>query len=255
MSRPRSYGCAVLMAGTVLFGACTATDDQTSPPDGVDEVMDETTNVGSMASTETTGTASVVAFAEPDAEDFNKLLASDDDLDSLQIASILNVEETDTNQLLISFEMESHYCFGPRTRIEETDSEITIELRTGRRLGVAPGACTYGIYPYTTLVELDKPIGSRTMTQAEAREPEPASSASPKASTPDIVEETDTGADPALQLIGGFVEDGVEWAISSDTAWRILSYEGVPVEDNSADDPDRISFVVVGDRVVSYEWS
>ena len=37
--------------------------------------------------------------------------------------------------------------------------------------------------------------------------------------------------------------------------WRILSYDGEPVDADGPTDSDRISFVVEWDLIVAYEWS
>lgn len=260
-----------LLACAVVFSGCTGADDQATDPGETSSTS--SSSDGSTETTEMTTADQIIAFAEPDADDFNKLLDSEENLVDPTAATILNVEAMSETGLVLAFEMESHHCFGPRTTVEETDTEILIELRTGQRADVDRAACTYGVYPYTTAVELEHPVGSRTITPAEDREPEQDAAATatddpPSTSTTvddgddaDVevtVPEDDTGpvaGDAADHLLGEYIEDGVEWAIDNGFAWRVASYDGVAETDDTSTDPERLSFVVERDRIVSYDWS
>ena len=319
MSNRRPYRLAVVIAGAGLLASCTSGGE-----------AEETSQTTVEETTESTAEDFVIAYESPTADDFNKLLVSRDDLVGLQQAEILNVEngadtpDGDSSSLVVSFEMESHYCFGVQTNVTESDNELIIEVLTGQLPDVDSSACEYGIYPYTTEVALQAPVGERTITPAEPREPtelaEPdeststggisdsttssdpdassgdttsggetgagdtttgdtttgdtgtgdtTASTSPESTTEQPTDETtvttvitppneQSGAAPvpgASNLIGMYVEDGVEWALDNGLEWRVLSFDGVPFAEASPNNPERISFVVEADIIVSLEWS
>jgi len=275
-----------LAAGALLVAACTSDGSESATPD---------TEQGSVVDTGTdseAGTDYAIAFDNPTSEDFNRLLPSEDDLLDLQPAAILNVEgdlETgdDPTSLIVSFEMESHHCYGVQAEVTESANEVIIEILTGLRAGIESASCAYGIYPYTTAVPLETPLGDRTIVPAELREPEVEVAGVTTGSQPPVTvpdgsgqDPTTTDTDPATtspdgtgattppgeregnpppvvgaHLVGQFVEDGVEWAIDQGIVWRVISFDGVPYAEESPDDPNRISFVVERDRIVSVAWS
>jgi len=274
---------AVVAAGAILLGACTAGGDGASP---------QATPTTELDSTGDGSGVPAIAFENPDADDFNLLLPSRDDLIDPSPAPILGVEGTE-DELVVSFEMQSHHCHGVHAVAAESDTEVTLAIETGLLPAVDSAACQYGVYPYTAAVVLSDPLGDRSISIAELREPERAASSSedPTADT----SRTDEGVEPdeappttepggssteanttgdnsatvspmerggpaitiedASQLIGRPIEDGVEWAIANDVEWRMLSYDGEPVAEQSPLDTSRISFVVDGDRIVRFEWS
>jgi hypothetical protein len=219
------------------------------------------------------------------------LLESRDDLIGGNPVAILNVEGTGGTELILSFEMGSHHCFGVQANAQESETDVVLEIKTGLLPGVDPASCRYGVYPYTTSVTLAEPLGDRTIATAEEREPlagdgsadgqategEATESAPDGTPDPEAEPEPDTanpsagggGAmpvpleqdgttltiDDASQLIGRHVEDGVEWAIANGVEWRVLSYDGEQVAEDSPLDTTRLSFVVDSDLIVRFEWS
>lgn len=273
----------LMVAGCALLAACTS---------GTDEATPETT----PGEGGTAGEAEVIAFENPDADDFNLLLESRDDLIGGNPVAILNVEGTGGTELILSFEMGSHHCFGVQADAEESQTDVVLEIKTGLLPGVDPASCRYGVYPYTTSVRLAEPLGDRTIATAEEQEPtvddgsaaaqtaeenaaednatepaaegtpEPEASPEPEAANPPAggggampvpleQDGTTLTIDDASQLIGRHVEDGVEWAIANDVEWRVLSYDGEQVAEDSPLDTTRISFVVDSDLIVRFEWS
>ena len=269
-----------MAAGCALLAACTG---------GTDEATPEATMPGEGG---TAGQAEVIAFENPDADDFNLLLESRDDLIGGNPVAILNVEGTGGTELVLSFEMGSHHCFGVQADAQESETDVVLEIKTGLLPGVDPASCQYGVYPYTTSVTLEAPLGDRTIATAEMREPaaddepteaeatDPADEGTPPAEAepeaepgtgPDTANPPAGGGgampvpleqggttltiDDASQLIGRHVEDGVEWAIANDVEWRVLSYDGEQVAEDSPLDTTRISFVVDSDLIVRFEWS
>ncbi len=259
--------------GAALLAACSSGADQSgsaSTPEPSDSVTE-------------TGLDTELAFASPDADDFNKLLTSQDGLSELQPVEILGVDTLDPHRLVISFEMESHHCFGVHTAVEESEAEVFLDITSGRQPGISPSSCTYGVFPYTVAVELAAPLGERSISAAEtgppaddaaesqpAAEPadagtgDPASvdpaSVDPASVDPTSVDPTSvdpTSVDPSEvgHFVGRHVEDGVEWALANNRPWRIVSQDGKRVDDGSPEDPNRVSFTVVADVIVSYHWS
>ncbi len=251
----------VLLGAALLAGACTsaATDESGSPsslPMG-----DESEAILAAADD---SVAEVDETPTPDADDFNLLLESEVGLGDLRPADVLDVVavEGDDQRLLVTFEMESHHCFGVTTDVAESDLDVVVEVRTGLRADVNVVDCELGVYPYTTEIALAAPLGERVISAAERREPaaepdrdveaaadraEPAESIGPV----DVLPE----ADDTSSLIGIAIEDGVEWALINGVEWRILSMDGESMSDDDIVDPSRISFVVERDRIVAVEWS
>ena len=267
---------AALACGVIALGACTADTDDTAP----------TTPGASTGETDAGVEADVIAFDNPDADDFNRRLVSTDDLTAAYPVAVLNVEGTGGTELIVSFEMQSHHCFGVHSEVEESPSEVTLTLESGLLPGIDPASCQYGVYPYTTAVLLSEPLGERTIAIGEEREPtpapEPAGTGTAQQEPPEATAgdgstttqpTTTSGSDPlampspveeggptitiddASQLVGRPIEEGVEWAIANDVEWRVLSYDGEPVAEESPFDATRISFVVDADRIVRFEWS
>ncbi|MGI9613989.1 MAG: hypothetical protein ACR2QO_13860 [Acidimicrobiales bacterium] len=269
----------LMVAGCAVLAACTG---------GTDEAAPETTPLGEGGAA---GEADLIAFENPDADDFNLLLESSDDLIGSNPVAILNVEGTGGTELILSFEMGSHHCFGVRADAQESETDVVLEIKTGLLPGVDPASCRYGVYPYTTSVTLAEPLGERTISAAEEREPaaddgsadartaedeatEPAAEGTPEPEGESQTEAANPPAggggampvpleqdgttltiDDASQLIGRHVEDGVEWAITNDVEWRVLFYDGEQVAEDSPLDTTRISFVVDSDLIVRFEWS
>jgi len=231
------------------------------------------------------GTASTTvspAAQSPTADDFNKLLVSEDGLVEPQQVEILGVDETGPGELLVSFEMASHHCYGVHAAVAETDTAVTLDLHTGRRVGVSPAACSFGVFPYTTQVTLESPLGEREVvtgadtgsaaaavtgagatggtTGRDGTVAGPTGEADTTTATlaagldPAEVDPATIPADGIDRYMGRHVEDGVEWALANERSWRILSEDGTSLADGSID-PERLSFTVVADVIVGYEWS
>ncbi|MEZ5410935.1 MAG: hypothetical protein R2761_23095 [Acidimicrobiales bacterium] len=227
-------GLAVLAASFAL-AACTAgggaagsgeADGRPSPGDGV--------------AGDGTSTTLSPAAQSPTADDFNKLLTSEDGLMEPQQVQIVAVDETGPGVLLVSFEMASHHCYGVHAAVTETAAAVTLDLHTGRRPGASPASCPFGVFPYTTELTLAAPLGEREV-----------------ATTAEATAQVDPATIPADELdryVGHHVEDGVEWAVANERAWRILSEDGTNLADGSSD-PARLSFTVVADVIVGYDWS
>lgn len=245
-------GWAGLLFGVLLAG-CTS--DGTDDAIGLDDVPNTTPGTDAEYS---------IAFDSPDADDFDKLLAAADNLIDVEIAEILNVEIEDEHRLVLSFEMESHHCFGVQSTAAETENEVILNLLVGRQAEVAPHSCGYGIFPYTTEVSLAAPLGDRTLVVAEPSEPDARGVAAvaaeaagaetvdaPPTSTPAQLPANDTE-----WLLGSNVEDGVEWAINNGYEWRVLSFDGNDIEGvaDGLDDMAWIGFRVQADLIVAYEW-
>lgn len=185
---PRTYPLAIVLAGTGLLLGCSAGNDASEPTTTEQPVTANSSsdrgNDGwtqpSIGSAPADDEASdviddddlVMAFDEPDSHDFNLLLASETALVLPHPVEILNVEISRSDELTVSFEMESHYCFGVHSTVDETDLEVIVGIQTGQHEGIDPSRCSYGIYPYTTAIPLDGPLGDRAITVAETVEPE-----------------------------------------------------------------------------------
>lgn len=254
-------GLAVLAIAFALAG-CTTT---ASGGGGSGEAEGQPAPAGTGADGTVSTTASPVAQS-PTADDFNKLLASEDGLVDVQQVEILGVDETGPGALLVSFEMASHHCYGVHAAVTETDTAVTLDLHTGRRDGVASAACPLGVFPYTTQVTLAAPLGEReVVTGAEPSATAGATTATTTGAT-GTAPAAGAGLDPAQidpaaipvgdidRYVGRHVEDGVEWALANERAWRIVSEDGTSLADGSAE-PERLSFTVVADVIVGYEWS
>lgn len=206
----------------------------------------------------------------PTADDVNKLLTSEDGLVEPQQVEILAVDETAPGVLLVSFEMASHHCYGVHAAVTETGTTVTLNLHTGRRAGVTPAGCPFGVFPYTTQLTLAGPLGERevvtdagtptggtgTITGIPGEGSTATTTAAP-ATAPLDPAEIDPATIPAAGIdryLGHHVEDGVEWALANERAWRILSEDGANLADGSSD-ANRLSFTVVADVIVGYEWS
>ncbi len=248
----------------LLAGACTSAggDDAGAPaslPMGDDTAAIEAAADDSVAEVDTTPT--------PDAEDFNRLLTSEADLTGLRPVDVLAVDTVDGDEtrLLVTFEMESHHCFGVTTDVRESDLDVVVEVRTGLRAGVSAADCELGVYPYTTEVALEGALDGRVISTAELREPaaEPERNDVEAAATPAAADPIESigavdvlpAADDTPALVGMAVEDGVEWALVNGVEWRLLSVDGESMSDDDTVDPGRISFVVERDRIVAFEWS
>lgn len=261
-----------LIAGMVFLGGCTSAGDENGSS-GQDSEQPE-------ASTETEAASGGLPFTSPGAEDFNRVVAPRNDLTATVPVAVLAVDSLDALSLSVSFEMESHQCHGITAAVEETVAEIIIEVRTALLPERDLADCTYGIFPYTTVLELDAPVAGRTIVLAEDREPEPLAAAEAAAPSPvdgqdefdvtsaddppadpdpGVEQPSDDGApatDPAIdRFIGRHIEEGVEWAINNEIEWRLISQDGVPVEADGAIEPGTVGFVVEADLIVSYEIS
>ncbi|MEM7337498.1 MAG: hypothetical protein AAF467_02555 [Actinomycetota bacterium] len=212
------------------------------------------------------------AAATPTADDVNRVLASETGLVELASVELLAIEIVEADVIVASFEMESHHCYGVTTTVRESEREVEIEVVRGRRATSAPGDCAHGAFPYAARFELDAPVGERTVVAAEPREPidpgvtdEPGPSAAAEpAVAADATSSDDAASDDASGtesggsqewLLGLNVEDGVEWAIDHGLEWRVISFDGEPVDHDGETRPDRIAFVVERDLIVAYEWS
>lgn len=281
----------VAVIGLFAVAGCSSSDDGSAAPadDGASASDDAgaTTN-GSTATTALPEPAEyTVAFEEPGADEVNLLLEESDDLLAERQVEILDVQGgADDTELILAFELESHRCYGIRTEIVESGTEVVITLIGGQLIDVNPASCTYGTYPYTASVTLDDVLGGRAIVPAEPTEPELATAVPwrppPTAADPDdegtagdtgqtggdggdgeagdeapAADGAEADGDPrnADHLLGWFIEDGVEWAIDNDIEWRLLTVDGDAVGARMLEDPDRISFVVEADRIVAYEWS
>jgi hypothetical protein len=133
--------------------------------------------------------------------------------------------------------MASHHCHGVRATVIESGTDAVLDLQTGRRAGVSPASCAYGVFPYTIAADLADPLSDRAVTTTAESAP-PVSDFS----------ELDS-------YLGRHVEDGVEWALANDRPWRVARLDGEAVDDGGPVNPERLSFTVVADVIVSYEWS
>jgi len=305
MTKRLRYPVALAFAGMVLAAGCTADAEPESASEEAtastvgDEIADDADGVGSNADSASDAAGEVrVSFESPDADDFNLPLESEENLQSLQPIEILDIDQAkaDDGRLVLIFEMESHKCLGVQVTVDEGEHDVVIGLQSGLRPGVRSSDCVYGVFPYTTEVELDGPLGDRILSPAEPLEPservddtaneaatddrsDDADSAAP---APDTTSDTGSGGtsssdtttssdadpadgavedeepDPKVEVdgfVGQHIEDGVEWAINGDIEWRVLSFDGVELDVDGSVDPDRISFVVERDLIVTYEWS
>lgn len=291
----RPIGWPLLPAGlavALLMGACSNGQDESTPTIPTPSTDDSGSEASAGGETGGGGEADTIAYESPGADDVDLLLQSTDGLVDPRPTPILNVEGTDGTELILSFEMESHHCYGVHARVDEGEIEVVLSIETGVLPDVDPTACRYGVYPYTTAITLAEPLGARTITTT-VREPvaapdrsggpiEPAPEAGedpttppgdasggqdeqaattvPPAGDPTAPSPIERGGpaiaiDDAAQLIGQRVEDGVEWAIANDVEWRVLSYDGEPVAEESSFDPTRLSLVVDRDLIVRFEWS
>ncbi len=188
MTNRRPYRLAAIVAGAGLLASCTS--------GGAEE---ETTPTTADETTASTADGYAIAYESPTAEDFNKLLTPTEGLTNLKQAEILNVDNgtsgaggSESSALVISFEMESHYCFGVQTAVTESDNEVIIEILTGQLPSIDPTSCEYGIYPYTTEIALSAPVGERTIVPAEPREPAELATPDGETSTGGINDSTPT---------------------------------------------------------------
>jgi hypothetical protein len=283
MTRATSSILLALVVAGLALGACSGGGDPQAAPD-----PDPLT--GSAAtSNQPDGATIMLASDSPTADDYHKLVASEDGLSELQPVQILDAATpvgtpvgtpaglspqpqlgaSVPQGLVVSFEMQSHHCYGIHVSVTESDTEVVLDLQTGRRDGVPPTACTYGVYPYSTEVTLASPLGGRSLTTSAERPAQTSGAASggtsptrvPAATATDG--QTDPAAiDPSLipaldvdRYVGQHVEDGVEWALANDRPWRIVSEDGEARPDDSGADRERLSFTVVADVIVAYEWS
>jgi hypothetical protein len=235
----------LLVTVALLLSGCSG-GGEASGPGSVAEPPGASSGSGTGA---TGSTGAELAFDSPDADDFNLLVVAEDGLVDLKEVEILGVDASDSRQLVVSFEMGSHHCHGVQVAVDESGAEVVLDLRTGRRPGVSPGACAYGVFPYTTEVALARPLGERAVSTSAAPDRDQAE-VDPAAVDPAGIDVTDVDI-----YLGRPIEDGVEWALANDRPWRILSQDGEPVDDVGPADPDRISFVVEADLIVGYEWS
>ena len=274
-----------LIAGMVLLGGCTSGGDDGANPDPDSGAPSDSADIAAAGED--------LPFASPGAEDFNRVVASRDDLTATMPVAVLSVDSLDALSLSVTFEMESHHCHGITASVEETVAEIIIEVRTALLPERSLADCSYGIFPYTTVLPLDAPVGGRTIVLAEDREPEPLAAAE-ATSLPPAQDETETGpedagpddagpedtgpddaelddtdqevgqpldaaaaaADPDFdRFIGRHIEEGVEWAINNEIRWRLISQDGVAVDPDGAIEPGTVGFVVAADLIVSYEIS
>lgn len=281
----------VAVIGLLAVAGCSSSDDASGAPAGdgapASDDAGATTNGSTVTTTLPEPAEYTVAFEEPGAEEVNLLLAESDELLAERQVEILDVQGgADDTELVLAFELESHRCYGIRTEIVESGTEVVITLIGGQLIDVNPASCTYGTYPYTASVTLDDVLGGRAIVPAEPTEPElatavpwrppPTAADADDQGTPDDTDPTggvgangeagdeapaadgggaDGGPRTADHLLGWFVEDGVEWAIDNDIEWRLLTVDGDAVGARMLEDPDRISFVVEADRIVAYEWS
>lgn len=254
-------GLVALLAAVALAG-CTGGGDGASG-DGAGGAD----GGGQAAGGGTTATTLSLSVASPTADDVDKLLPSEEGLVDLQQVEVLAVDETGPGELLVSFEMGSHHCYGVHSAVTETATQVVVDLRTGRHAGDAPAACTYGVFPYTTGITLAGPLGDReVVTTAElSSSVAGANSTTAPAGTgvdvagdevldPAEIDPADIPADDVDRYVGHHVEDGVEWALANQLPWRILSEDGTS-RDDGTHDVSRLSFIVVADRIVGYEWS
>ncbi len=251
-------GLAVLAAALVLAG-CTSGGGGGS---GEAEGLPAPAGDGAGGATSTSA-ATGAAAQSPTADDFNKLLSSEDGLVEQQQVEILGVDEAEPGVLLVGFEMASHHCYGVHTAFTETETAVRLDLHTGRRAGVSPTGCPFGVFPYTVRVALAAPLGDREVVTGADSGPaaETTSGATATSATAAAVALDPAALDPAGipadgidRYLGHHVEDGVEWALANERPWRILVEDGTSRADGSTD-PDRLSFTVVADVIVGYEWS
>ena len=209
-------------------------------------------------------TTGELPFGEPRADEVNLLLESEDDLDGVAPAEILDVriDDDDPSRVVLSFEMGSHHCHGVQLTVDESPTEVSFGLASGRLPGVAPTDCGYGVFPYTTAAQLAAPVGTRTLAVAEQREP---TADTGNGGSDPADGSTGGGADGGAQpivtgldaeaVIGHQIEDGIEWAEANGVEWRLLRYDGESMVEDDRTDPERLSFVVERDVIVAYEWS
>ncbi len=255
-NRAPRMGLAALAAAFAL-AACTGGGGGSGEAEGLPTPADGATTPTTMSP----------AAQSPTADDFNRLLVSEDGLVEPQQVEILGVDETGPGVLLVSFEMASHHCYGVHASVTETDAVVTLDLHTGRRAGVSPAGCPVGVFPYTTQPTLAAPLGEREVVTdagnpAQSTDPSgesgegTASTAAASAAPldPAEIDPATIPADGIDRYVGQHVEDGVEWALANERAWRILSEDGTNLADGSTD-ANRLSFTVVADVIVGYEWS
>jgi len=253
-------GLAVLAAALALAGCTTGGSSGTGGAEGLPAPAESAVGGASSSTLRP-------AAQSPTADDFNRLLTSEDGLVEPQQVQIVAVDETEPGVLLVSFEMASHHCYGVHAAVTETGTAVTLDFHTGRRAGVSLAGCPFGVFPYTTQVTLAAPLGEReVVTQADTGGEGTAGEGTAAATTSAGALATPAGLDPAQvdpatipadgvdRYVGQHVEDGVEWAVANERTWHILSEDGTSLADGSSD-PARLSFTVVADVIVDYEWS
>lgn len=168
------------------------------------------------------------------------------DLEDTTPVDVLEVTSNDT-ELVLTFEMGSQQCYGVDASVDEGDSEVVLNVQTGR-LPEASEACVEGVYPYQVSIPLGEALDDRPIRQAEPEEPAEEPMEEPAAQA------LASGKPSVDHLMGLPVEEGVQWAIENELEWQLSSYGGVAREVGSKDE-NRLSFEVESDKIVGIEWA
>jgi len=72
-------------------------------------------------------------------------------------------DPTDDSRLLIHFEGASEPCAGAAVSVLEDDTSVAIVFQTGLDPNIAAMSCIAGVFDYEIVVQLDAPLGDRTI--------------------------------------------------------------------------------------------
>lgn len=91
---------------------------------------------------------------------------SDPSLISPQVTPVIEVVEVGESTIAVRFENGAEPCSLANVTVNETDTSIEVTLETGMHPNVAAMTCIAAVFVYEIQVELDAPIGTRTIETA-----------------------------------------------------------------------------------------
>ena len=75
-------------------------------------------------------------------------------------------DPADNTRLLLHFEGAAEPCAGAAVSVVESDTDVSIVFQTGLDPNVAAMSCIAGVFDYEIVVQLDAPLGDRTIDVA-----------------------------------------------------------------------------------------
>ncbi|WP_280408994.1 hypothetical protein [Nocardia brasiliensis] len=149
MSGGRSAATLALALGCLVAAACGSSDDGAAQP-----------------KTSTTSSAAPSTPTEDSGANRGRELSADPTIVGARPTPFTSWTRLADDRIVVNFQTGSPECYGVDVTVRETDSTVTVELRSGTRADAVGRMCTMIAVFASLEVQLKSPLGNRQVLSA-----------------------------------------------------------------------------------------